>query len=100
MYLKLTENSNKDGFVIIVIVFYQMHLRCWFLPGLQVLLHTFHKKFRHCGAATTKKEHLIKQKRKEKEATFDSYCPTLSMTCCKQFRTTAKNLSLIDLVIK
>lgn len=50
----LTEYADKDGLVVIIL--YQVNLRDLFLPWFQLLLNTFHKKFRHCAPAIADEE--------------------------------------------
>lgn len=54
---RLTEYPDKDGLIIVIL--YQVNLRNLFLPWFQLLLYTFHKKFRHCAPAITDKEAII-----------------------------------------
>lgn len=46
-----TENSNEDGFIVVVIID-EMNLRNLFLPRFQLLLYTLHEQLRHGGPET------------------------------------------------
>lgn len=54
---RLTEHPDKDGLIIVILD--QVNLRNLFLPWFQLLLYTFHKKFRHPAFIDKEKQTII-----------------------------------------